>query len=47
MENTFNGSPAQLLQNDPHKKKMPLIMTYNSDEEDDDDLEDSRPLVRS
>uniref|UniRef100_A0A5K3FSC3 Cytosol aminopeptidase n=1 Tax=Mesocestoides corti TaxID=53468 RepID=A0A5K3FSC3_MESCO len=33
------------VQSDLQKKKMPLIMTYNSDEDEEDDLdEDTRPL---
>lgn len=42
------GPSSSTAQSDLHKKKMPLITTYNSDDEDDlDDFEDLAPLVCS
>ena len=43
----FGHLVQKFRQNEPPKKKMPLITTYNSDDEEDDidDFEDIMPLV--
>ena len=43
----FEHLAQKVMQNEPPKKRMPLITTYNSDDEEDEleDIEDNMPLV--